>query len=198
MAKSKMEVQAKPHVLLEMILLEMKADCRFVAAWLVKAAEAEEFWSQALNDPGFSEKVLLLRTVGIPDLGACALEILGELEHSHLVVALDLYSDEMGLLSIEFTLLVRLGFFVCVEGSYRIAIPEKITLATVQQAALDVLSTADNVDPDEDVIEIYPERLLKTLPQKEAKAWRSLALRMRRFQREYSAKVRRLCHPLRM
>jgi hypothetical protein len=30
---------AEPHV-----LIEMKDDCRFVAAWLAKAAEAQDFW----------------------------------------------------------------------------------------------------------------------------------------------------------
>ena len=37
-----------PHVLLEM---SDEPDCRFVAAWLSKVAEAQTFWSQALQDP---------------------------------------------------------------------------------------------------------------------------------------------------
>ena len=39
-------VTANPNVLLEM---SDEPDCRFVAAWLIKAAEAQALWSQALN-----------------------------------------------------------------------------------------------------------------------------------------------------
>src|SRR6266436_9357358 len=97
---------ANPHVLLEM---SDEPDCRFVAAWLTEAAEAQTLWSQALNNRRFADRVQLLYTDGIPDLAAAALEILGELEHHCHVAALDLYPDENGLFSIEFGLLVQLG-----------------------------------------------------------------------------------------
>ena len=87
-------VTANPHVLLEM---SDEPNCRFVAAWLIKAAEAQALWSQALDDHRFADHVLFLHADGIPDLAAAALEILGELEHQCHVAAHDLYSDENGL-----------------------------------------------------------------------------------------------------
>ena len=47
-------VTANPNVLLEM---SDEPDCRFVAAWLTKAAEAQTLWSQALNDHRFADHV---------------------------------------------------------------------------------------------------------------------------------------------
>ena len=44
-------ITANPHVLLEM---SDEPDCRFVAAWLTKVAEAQTLWSQALNDHQFA------------------------------------------------------------------------------------------------------------------------------------------------
>jgi hypothetical protein len=42
------------HVLLEMT---EETDCRFVAAWLTKAAQAQEYWSQC-SDTGYRLLVL--------------------------------------------------------------------------------------------------------------------------------------------
>ena len=167
-------VTANPHVLLEM---SDEPDCRFVAAWLIKAAEAQALWSQALNDHRFADHVELLHVESIPDLAAAALEILGELEHHCHVAALDLYSDENGLFSLEFGLLVRLGLFVVVGPSYWMAIPEVITLTAVKRAAFDVLSTADDAGDGIEVVQ--PERQLHTLSASEA--WRSRLIMMRRF-----------------
>ena len=68
-------VTANPNVLLEM---SDEPDCRFVAAWLIKAAEAQALWSQALKDHRFADHVELLHVESISDLAAAALEILGE------------------------------------------------------------------------------------------------------------------------
>jgi hypothetical protein len=38
----------EPYVLIEM---PDNSDCRFIGSWLMKAAEAQTFWSQALRDP---------------------------------------------------------------------------------------------------------------------------------------------------
>ena len=113
-----------PHVLLEM---SDEPDCRFVAAWLTKVAEAQTLWSQALEDHRFADHVMLLHADGIPDLGAAALEILGEMEHHCHVAALGLYQDENGQFSREFGLLVQLGFFVVDGLSYWMTIPEGVT-----------------------------------------------------------------------
>src|SRR4051812_48697874 len=63
-----MEIE-NPHVLLEMT---DKPDCRFVADWLVKAAEAQTAWSKAFDDPLFKERTDPLNADGIPDLAASA------------------------------------------------------------------------------------------------------------------------------
>ena len=104
---------ANPHVVIE---LTDGPDCRFFAAWFIKAAEAQTCWSQALNDPDFAKHVLLLYVDVIPDLAAGAAEIFGELEHCRGVLALDLFLDEGDHISREFGLLVRLGFFVYDDG----------------------------------------------------------------------------------
>ena len=153
-------VTANPHVLLEM---SDEPDCRFVAAWLIKVAEAQALWSQALNDHRFADHVMLLHVDVIPDLAAAALEILGKLEHHCHVAALDLYSDQNGLFSREFGLLVQLGLFVVVGPSYWMAIPEVVTLTAVKQAAFDVLSTADDFGDGLEVVQ--PERQLHTLSE---------------------------------
>src|SRR5258705_12196091 len=151
-----------PHVLLEMSDVP---DCRFVAAWLFRAAQAQSFW-QALGNGEFADQVSLLYVDGDPDLAAFALQILGELKHRHHVVALDLYSDDIGLISYEFALMERLGFFVYGSDSYWMGVPRTITLAAVKRAALEVLSTAED---DGDGIElVWPERLLQTLSKIEA------------------------------
>ena len=165
---------ANPHVLLEM---SDEPDCRFVAAWLTKVAEAQTFWSQALDDHRFADHVHLLYADGIPDLAAAALEILGELEHHCHVAALDLNSGD--LLAREFGLLVQLGLFVVEGPSYWMAIPDKVTLAAVKMAAFDVLSTA--VDSGDGIEVVQPERQLHTLSAIEADAWRSKLIRMRLF-----------------
>jgi hypothetical protein len=169
-------VPANAHVLLEM---SDEPDCRFVAAWLTKVADAQALWSQALNDHRFADHVLLLHVDGIPDLAAAALEIFGELEHRCHVAALGLCSDENGLLSREFGLLVQLGFFVVDGPSYWMAIPEEVTLLTVKRAAFDVLSTAEDWGDGVEVVQ--PERQLHTFSEIEAEAWRSRLMMMRRF-----------------
>jgi hypothetical protein len=166
------------------VLIEMpdEPDCRFIASWLTKAADAQAFWSEALDDPDFDDLTLLLHAVGIPDLAAGALYIIGEAEHGLGVVALALYpdDDDYGLHSREIGLLMRLGFFVAADGRYRLAIPEHLSLASVKQAALDVAATAGYAD-DVGCEVLQPERLLQTLPKVKAEAARETMLAMRRF-----------------
>ncbi len=167
---------ANAHVLLEM---SDEPDCRFVAAWLSKVAEAQTLWSEALSDRRFATHIQLLLADAIPDLAAAALEIFGELEHRCHAVALDLYQDEDGLFSLEFGLLVELGFFVVVGRSYWMAVPRMVTLTAVKKAAFDLLSTA--ADCGDGVEVVQPERQLHTLSAMEAEAWRLRQIMMRRF-----------------
>ncbi|WP_128933579.1 hypothetical protein [Bradyrhizobium zhanjiangense] len=167
---------ATPHVLIEM---PDEPDCRFFAAWLTQAAEAQGLWSKALEDPEFSDRVGILHVIVVPDLAIRALAIFEELGRGRHVAALALYpEDDYGEFSVEFGLLVQLGLFVHVDESYRMAVPESIALEKVKQAALDVVATAE----DQDGIElVQPERLLHTLSKTEAEDGRSIRLAMRRF-----------------
>src|SRR4051794_7512182 len=94
------------------VLLEMPTDPDFTAAWLNRAEEAEALWSAALRDPDFADRVDLLHCDIVPNLSAFARETSDELKEKNCFAALELYADGNGLLSREFGLLVRLGFFV--------------------------------------------------------------------------------------
>ena len=91
---------------------------------------------------------------------------------------LDLYSDDVGLISYEFTLMERLGFFVYGRESYWMSVPKTITLAAVKRAALEVLSTAED---DGGIEPIRPERLLQTVSKMEAEASRARLIALRQF-----------------
>jgi hypothetical protein len=119
--------------------------------------------------------------MGIPDLAAAALEMLRQLEHRCLVAAFDLYADENGCGCIERALLVRLGFFIEVNGGYDMAVPKAVTRAKVEQAALDVLLTAEDQGDGFEILE--PERLPHTLPKAEAEQSRLRLMEMRHFGR---------------
>lgn len=91
---------------------------------------------------------------------------------------LDLYSDDVGLISYEFTLMERLGFFVYGRESYWMSVPKTITLAAVKRAALEVLSTAED---DGGIEPIRPERLLQTVSKMEAETSRARLIALRQF-----------------
>jgi hypothetical protein len=169
-------IVVEPYVLIEMI---DEADCLFVSAWRGKADEAESFWSETLNNQGFRDRVGLLHAVAIPDLAAFALEILRELKDQRCVTAQGLYADENGLFSIEFALMVHLGFFFYGGESYRLTIPDRLTLAAVKQAALGVLSAVE--DWGDDLLVLQPERHLHTLSKSKAEELRSRLMARRRF-----------------
>ena len=57
-----------PHVLIEMT---DEPDCRSIGLWLIKAAEAQTFWSQALRDPDFENRVFALCAFCMPNLRIC-------------------------------------------------------------------------------------------------------------------------------
>jgi hypothetical protein len=164
---------ADPHVLLEM---SDEPDCRFVAAWLFRAAQAQGFWWALANGESGDEVSLLCADI-YPDLAAFALETLGEMEHRYHVVAFDLYSDETS--SYEFALMERLGFFVYGSQSYWMAVPKTITPSAVRRAALEVLSVAEDEGHGFEVV--MPERLMQTVSKMEAEALRARLIALRRF-----------------
>lgn len=169
------------------LLFEMpdEPDCRFIAAWLFRAAQAQRLWMSALDDCEFADHVGLLHADGIPDIGARAMEIFGEVEHQHHVAVVEWDSDD-GLLGRELALMERLGFFVYRRGSYWMVLSKTVTSSVVRRAALEVASTTEI----EDGLEmICPERLLRTLAKDEAEAVRARLIAQRRFSasREHEA-----------
>jgi hypothetical protein len=152
-------------------------DCRFIGSWFLKVAEAQALWAAALTDPDFENIVAELCDY-VSSLECAALEIFCELKQSDHVLATDLYQVELGGL-IEFGMLVQLGLFAFNGRSYEIAIPETVTRENVQNAAISLLATASDVGDGVEVIQ--PERLLYTVPKKEAEAWRSWLIQKRRF-----------------
>jgi hypothetical protein len=180
-----------PHILIEMT---GKPDCRFIGAWLLKAAEAQSFWSQALRDPAFEAASSALCTWCQPNLECAALETVTALRQQdppfhgytmHFVLAVELGFGESGVFGTELAVMVQLGFFVLAGRSYRMTVPDSVTLEGVQRAVLKVASTADQ--------DIYPERLLHTLPQEEAEAWRSWLIQKRLFDAGDLGEMRSIC-----
>ncbi|MCA1382692.1 MULTISPECIES: hypothetical protein [unclassified Bradyrhizobium] len=167
------------HVLLQM---PDEPDCHFVAAWLIKAAEAQAFWSEILDRPNGAHRLGLLHADGIPNLAAAALELLGELEHHLHVVSLDLYPDESGIFYREFALLVQLGFFAREDQGYRIALPEQVVFGAVLTAALEVASVMGDMEEGLDLLQ--PEVGLTTLSGEEAETLRVRLLATRQFSAE--------------
>ncbi|XIA64705.1 hypothetical protein ACFIOY_38955 [Bradyrhizobium sp. TZ2] len=116
---------AHTHVLIEMT---DECDCRLIGSWLIKAAEAQTFWLQARRDPDFENRVFGLCAFCVPNLECAALELLGALEHRHRVLAADLHEIETGVFSIEFGMMVQLGFFLPASQRYQMTLPESVTL----------------------------------------------------------------------
>ena len=123
----------RPHVLIEMT---NEPDCHFIGSWLIKVAEAQAFWSEALRDPDFDDRVdTLCGYCCEPNLECAALEILCELKRRAHVLATDLKRIEPECLSFEFGMMVQLGLFAFNGRSYQITVPETVTLESVQLAA---------------------------------------------------------------
>ncbi|WFU45827.1 hypothetical protein QA640_44165 (plasmid) [Bradyrhizobium sp. CB82] len=167
------------HVVIERA---SEPDCRFIGSWFVKAAEAQGLWSQALRNPSFREWVFPLCEYFVPDLECAAVYVFGELEQQHQAIAVNVEGD----LTVELAMMVHLGFFVRAGQSYRLAVPESVTLERVQQAALRVMSTTKDLGFGP-VVE--PELLLHTVPEAEAEAWREWIIQMRRLNSEAYGKV---------
>ncbi|MEH2563500.1 hypothetical protein [Bradyrhizobium sp. AZCC 2289] len=157
------------HVLIEMT---SEPDYRFIGSWLMKVAETQTFWSEALRDPYFKSRVFVMCVWAMPHLECAALEILGALKQQDHVIAVDLngIENQSPIFSTEFAMMVHLGFFVPAGVSYQMTVPESVTLEKVRLAALKVVST------EKDDEGVQPERLLNTLPLAEAEAWRCTRL----------------------
>jgi hypothetical protein len=165
-----------PHVLIE---TPNEPDCHFIGSWLIKVAEAQALWSEALRDSDFENRVCDVCAFCEPNLERGALEILYELKRRDHVLATDLKRIEPDCLSFEFGMMVQLGLFAFNGRSYQITVPETVTLESVQQTALKLLATAKDVGDGMETVQL--ERLLHTLHETEAEAWRSRLIGMRGF-----------------
>ncbi|MBR1300599.1 hypothetical protein [Bradyrhizobium sp. AUGA SZCCT0042] len=163
-----------PHIVLEM---SDEPDCRFLASWLMKVAEAEALWSEALSDPDFEKRVADVSAFCVPSLECAGLEILCEMKRRDHVLAIDLLQPECGF---EIAMLVQLGFFTFNgRPSYHITLPETLTRERVRQAAMDIVATASDLGDGVEVVQ--PESLVHTLSKTEAEAWRSRLIAMLGF-----------------
>jgi hypothetical protein len=171
----KTEMLRDLHVLIEMT---DEPNCRFVGNWLSAVADAEAHWSEPLSKSNFRDRLFELWVDEIPSLEVCALEVLGLLQLHRCVIAAQLYK-ESGVFSTEFALMVRLGFFTYGGRSYRMTLPKTITVANIEQAALELLSTSCETGDGVEVIQ--PGRLLYTVGTADAHAWRSRLLALRHF-----------------
>jgi hypothetical protein len=165
------------------VLIEMthEPDCQFIGSWLMRASEAQTFWSLTLRDPVFKHQVDSLCGWCVPHLECIALEVLTALKQRHHVIALDLdWTADESAITPEFAMMVHLRFFVRTGQSYWLNVPESVTLERVQAAALQVVATGEDfgyglvVDPE----------LLHTVPGLEAEAWRSWVIQRRRLNSE--------------
>jgi hypothetical protein len=81
----------------------------------------------------------------------------------------------------EFTLMAAMGFFVCAGDHYRMAIPSRLTLATVKAAALAYASTEAETDGDGCSC-LHPEQLVVTMSLENATASRERLQKMQEFE----------------
>ena len=153
------------------ILIEIPNDCRIIGSWLLKAGEAQSFWSETLRNPAFKNQAAALSWWCEPSLEYAALEAVSAVMktdppfHSYKtrhVLAVDMDFVETGAFIMEFAVMVQLGFFVLDGHTYQMTVPESVALEQAQRAFLKVASTAADGEP------IQPEILLHTLPQAEA------------------------------
>ncbi|SIO44201.1 hypothetical protein SAMN05443247_05420 [Bradyrhizobium erythrophlei] len=159
-----------PYILIEM---PDECDCRFVGSWLLKVAEAQSFWSQMSDHPAFKDSASALC------LESAALEALSALKQTnspfHSGKASHVLGVDLEFFGVEFAVMIQLGFFVLADQTfqttvpesadqtYHMTVPESVTFDQVQRAALNVAATKASGEI------VQPERLLRTLPQAEAR-----------------------------
>jgi hypothetical protein len=149
---------------------------------LLKAAEAQQLWSQALTDQTFARQTLELTCGLIPHFEAAALDLLWQIQTEDFVLVRALNTDE-GLWDLEFAMMVRLGFFNIVNRTYRMAVPATLTLEKIRWTAIDLVKTVDDDDVDGPGI-VRPELLLTQLSVSEAEVQRSRVIASRKFGNE--------------
>ena len=147
-------------------------DAEFYGKWLLKAANAEALWKEALNDPSFWRQVNRLWVAFIPNFGMFATDILSRLRTNFVSFALGLDTSTDGELVEEFVMMAKMGFLILTGRRYQIAIPEQMNMDTVKRAALMFAKTEDEESY------LHPEYLVATMPYAEAKAWQERLRKM--------------------
>jgi hypothetical protein len=140
------------------------ADTKFYAKWLLSAAQANELWTEALNDPQFSNRIDRLTFVYIPDFNIGATVLLSGLKQNFVSLVIKMNGDEE---SEHFAMMIEMGFFVLTGQRYQMVIPRQLTLELVKNAALALAETEDEDS------HLHPENIITTMPYTEGKAWQS-------------------------
>ncbi len=137
------------------------ADCQFYSRWLAAAAKAETYWTAALKERQFNQKVERLRCAFIPSFEIAASVTLMRLEKKLASVTIDPNAEEE---IEEFCMMALLGFFQLTGWRYQMTVPRRLTMARVKNAAFALAKTQD-----EDYV-LHPELIISTVPISVAKA----------------------------
>ena len=173
-----------------LIHVPTEAGCRMCAEWLMRAAELEAVWTKALQDESFRDLVADLCGFGEPNFEAGALQLLANIKSRSDIMVFRFDLDNLGdhwtdvdaLLRIEFTMMVKLGFFNIINKRYEMAVPETATITHIRHAALDIVATKIEVNGAEFV---RPEVLLNTMSASDAEAERLNFMAIRDFEHVY-------------
>jgi hypothetical protein len=94
----------EPHVLIEG---PRWADCKFYAAWLLAAAQAEAHWQQALSDDDFKAQIESLCSWCVPNFEITACVVLMMLESRLSTSTIELYNED----GFDFCMMMKMGSF---------------------------------------------------------------------------------------
>jgi|SoiMethySBSTD1v2_1073268.scaffolds.fasta_scaffold542026_2 hypothetical protein len=135
-------------------------DAQFYGEWLLAAAKAQLFWTDAVKDQQFAKEIERLRVAYEPDFGIAATVMLMNLRGHWTTFVLDLLYSEEGE---EFVMMAGIGLFVPSGRAWRMTIPPVLTSETVKNAALAFARTEDR-----EYI-LHPEQLVTCMSRAEAK-----------------------------
>ena len=178
-----------PHVLLEM---SDEPDCRFVATWSAKRRKLRPFGHRHCKIPNLMTIFSFFTATVSPISQPRHIEILGELEHHRHVASLDLYQHEDGLFSIEFVMLVQLGFFVVGGSSYWMAISRSGDAHSGEAGGFGCAINDRGLGWPRDT---STRASIAHVVCGEANAWRLRLIMMRRFGTERKSRVRGRANP---
>ena len=133
-------------------------DAQFYGEWLLAAAKAQLFWTDAVRDEQFAKAIERLRVVYEPHFGIAATVMLMNLRGHWTTFVLDLDSEE----GEQFVMMAGIGFFVQSGRICRMKIPSALTSETVKNAALAFARTED------DDYMLHPEQLVACMSSAKA------------------------------